>query len=63
MIVSFRFNKYILCDPVWLNKHGAPDYGMVRGDYLMLDRDELSKVWDDYLSGRVHDKLHGQDDL
>ena len=61
MAVSFRFNKYILCDPVWVNKHGAPDYGMIRGDYLTLDRDKWCEVWDDFLSGRVHDKLRARD--
>ena len=54
---SIRYNRFLKTKPVWVDRSGADDYGLHRGEYLMLDRENLCRVWDDFLSGKLHDDL------
>lgn len=54
---SIRYNRFLTTKAVWVDRSGADDYGLQRGEYLMLDRENLCQVWDDFLSGKLHDTL------
>jgi hypothetical protein len=56
-MASLQFNQYVYPDVFYVDKFGSPDIGFDRGQYLTLDREKLTVVFDDFLSGRMHDKL------
>ena len=54
---SIQFGRYVLADPIYLDQSGGPDYGLRRGQCIVLDRDKLMKVWDDFISGEINDNI------
>jgi hypothetical protein len=56
-MVSLQFNRYVFPDGFYLDKFGAPDVGMERGQYLTLDAEKLEALLDDFLSGKIHDVM------
>jgi hypothetical protein len=60
VFVSMEFNMFIRPEPIWVDKHGMSDVGLKSGRYLMLDRNALDAIFDEFLSGKYHDLVRQQ---
>jgi hypothetical protein len=54
---TLEFNQYLIAKPVWLDKMGFSDIGFEQGRILWLDREKLSKLFDDFLSGKFMNRM------
>jgi hypothetical protein len=51
--VSLEFNEVVAVEPIYLDRTGQPDYGFERSQYVTLNRENLARVFDDFVSGRM----------
>jgi hypothetical protein len=51
--VTARFNQLVPVPSCYVDKQGIEDHGFCRGMYLVLNRERLNTIMDDFLSGRL----------